>query len=239
MKKIVSIIIPSYNEALYLKKLINKINNLKFESIGFDYEIIIIDDGSTDNTKEIISSIKNIKYVYQKNYGKGNAVQTGIKISKGEYILIQDADLEYDPNDYYKLLEPFKTKSKISVFGSRPMKINNGTILFNDKHTKQNYSSYIMNKLLCVMFRFLFKVKLTDPLTGYKVYEKKFFLNNVIESNGFEADHEITIKLLKSNYKIFEVPINYNPRTIKEGKKINFSDALKALFILIKFRIIF
>ena len=239
MKKLVSIIIPSYNESSYLKELISKINDLKLENIGFEYEVIIVDDGSTDNTREIISKIKNIKYIYQKNSGKGNAVQTGIKISKGEYILIQDADLEYDPNDYYKLLEPFKTKSKISVFGSRPMKINKDTFLFKNKHTKQNYSSYVMNKLLCIMFRFLFNVKLTDPLTGYKVYEKKFFLKNIIKSKGFEADHEITIKLLKSKYEIFEVPINYEPRTVKEGKKINFIDALKALYILIKFRIIF
>ena len=237
MKKTLSIIIPAYNEGNYLAELISKIKKVDFSKLQLKYEIIIVDDGSTDNTQEVLSKINNIKIITQKNSGKGQAVQKGIQFSTGDFILIQDADLEYDPGDYYKLLEPFKSQKRISVYGSRPMNIYNKNNLFKDKHNKQGYGPYFMNKLLCFFFKFLFNVNLTDPLTGYKVYEKSFFKDKKILSHGFEADHEITIKLLKSFYKIIEVPINYNPRTVSEGKKIKFIDALIAIYILIKFKL--
>ena len=236
MSRIVSIIIPAYNEAKYIKDLISKINKINFSKINLKHEIIVVDDGSEDNTFEILSEIHGIKVIKQKNSGKGRAVQKGIELSCGDLILIQDADLEYDPEDFYKLLEPFRFKKKISVYGSRPMNIFNKKSIFKDKHYKQSYGPYFMNKLLCFFFKILFKVNLTDPLTGYKVYEKDFFLNEKIQSNGFEADHEITIKLLRSLYKIIEVPISYNPRTVKDGKKIRFIDAFIAFYVLIKFK---
>lgn len=236
MKKLVSIIIPTYNEENFLPKIIAKIKEFNFTKINYDYEIIVVDDGSTDNSQNILSQINDIIIIKQKNQGKGTAVQEGIKASKGDLILIQDADLEYDPQDYYKLLQPFKSASNISVYGSRPKNVFNHNSLFSDKHHNQNYGPYFMNKLLCFFFKILYGVKLTDPLTGYKVYEKKFFTNQIILSRGFEADHEITIKLIKSNYKLLEVPINYYPRTVREGKKINIKDALIAFYILIKFK---
>jgi dolichol-phosphate mannosyltransferase len=235
MKKLLSIIIPSYNESSYLLELINKIKSVRIDKKVFDLEIIVVDDGSTDNTQEVLSKIENIKIIYQKNSGKGGAVQKGIKHCSGDYILIQDADLEYDPNDYPQLLKPILGQDKIAIFGSRPKKINNKNSFFKDKHTKQGYAPYFMNKLLCFLFLILYKIKLTDPLTGYKIYDKKFFLENNIISNGFEADHEITIKLIKSKYKIIDIPINYNPRSKQEGKKINYIDGIKAIITMLKF----
>ena len=237
MNKSVSIIIPAYNEEKFILQLIEKIKKNNFASLNLAYEIIVINDGSTDNTKEILSKINGIKVIDQINSGKGSAVQKGIKHSKADLILIQDADLEYDPNDYYSLLEPFKFSEKISVYGSRPKNVFNKENLFVDKHHNQKYGPYFMNKLLCFFFKFLFNIYLTDPLTGYKIYERNFFLKNKIFSKGFEADHEITIKLIKSNYRIIEVPIKYNPRTVKEGKKINFLDAVIAFYILLKLKL--
>lgn len=237
MNKSVSIIIPVYNEEKFIFKLIEKIKKIDFASLSLDCEIIVVNDGSTDNTKKILSKIDNIKVIDQINLGKGSAVQKGIKYSKADLILIQDADLEYDPNDYYSLLEPFKSDEKISVYGSRPKNVFNKESLFEDKHHNQKYGPYFMNKLLCFFFKFLFNITLTDPLTGYKVYERNFFLKNKIYSTGFEADHEITVKLMRSNYRFVEVPIKYNPRTVKEGKKINFLDAVIAFYILFKLKL--
>ena len=239
MTQKISIIIPSYNEANYIDKIISKIKKLDWKVLNFNYEIIVVDDGSTDNTQNVLNNIDSIKIINQENKGKGNAVQNGIANSTGDYILIQDADLEYDPSDYYNLLAPLQTEKKISVYGSRPMNIKREDIFLSDKHQMQSYGSYFMNKLLCVMFKNLFRLNLTDPLTGYKVYERNFFLNHRITSEGFEADHEITIKLIKSGYKILEVPIRYNPRSKSEGKKINLLDAFKAMYILVKLKLKF
>lgn len=238
MRKSISIVIPTYNEEKFLPELIDKIKKINFSKLNLSHEIIVVNDGSTDNTMQILSKIDGISVLEQDNKGKGSAVQKGIKYSNADLILIQDADLEYDPQDYYKLLEPFKSQNKISVYGSRPKNIFNQNNLLVDKHQNQKYGPYFMNKLLCLLFKFLFNVNLTDPLTGYKVYERNFFLKNKILSKGFEADHEITIKLIKSNYKIIEVPIKYNPRDVKDGKKINVFDAITAFYILIKFKLI-
>ena len=175
MNKSVSIIIPVYNEEKFILQLIEKIKKINFASLSLDYEIIVVNDGSTDNTKKILSKIDDIKVIDQINLGKGSAVQKGIKYSKADLILIQDADLEYDPKDYYSLLEPFKFNKKISVYGSRPKNVFNKENLFVDKHHNQKYGPYFMNKILCFFFKFLFNIHLTDPLTGYKV-RKKFFL---------------------------------------------------------------
>ena len=237
MNRSISIIIPIYNEEKFILELIEKIKKINFSQLNLFHEIIVVNDGSTDNTQEILSKISGIKVIEQKNMGKGSAVQKGIENSSADLILIQDADLEYDPQDYYSLLEPFKLYNKISVYGSRPKNIFNQNNLFVDKHQNQQYGPYFMNKLLCFFFKILFNANLTDPLTGYKVYERNFFLTNKILSKGFEADHEITIKLLKSKYKIIEVPIKYNPRSAKDGKKINILDAIIAFYILIKFKL--
>ena len=236
MKKKLSIIIPTYNEGKYLPILLKKINNVNLSKFKLTKEIIIVNDGSTDNTNKILKKFKNIILINQKNRGKGYAVQAGIKKSTGQIILIQDADLEYDPKDYINLLKPFFLKKKIAVFGSRYLKKNIFSYNFL-KPQKQNYLNFFFNFIISVYFFLFYKNYITDLLTGFKVYEKNFFYKNKINSTGFEADHEITIKLLKNNYKIVEIPIKYNPRTKSEGKKINILDAFKALFIIAKMKI--
>jgi glycosyltransferase involved in cell wall biosynthesis len=235
MKKKVSIIIPSYNEAKYLPILLKKINSVNLSKIEFKKEILVVNDGSTDDTDLVLKKFNNVIKIKQKNKGKGNAVQAGIKKSTGDYILIQDADLEYSPKDYTKLLKPFMNKKKIAVYGTRYKGYGKFSYNFSN-YKRQNFGPFIFNFILSLYFFLLFRIFISDLLTGYKVYEKSFFRKMYINSSGFEADHELTINLIKKKYKIIEVPIKYFPRTISEGKKINFTDAIKAIFIITKMK---
>ena len=231
----VSIIIPGFNEEKTIGKLLKKISTINLKKIGFRKEIIFVDDGSTDNTKSVVKKNKETIYIKQFNQGKGSAVQKGIKFSTGDIILVQDADLEYNPNDYSKMLKPFKEKKKISVFGSRYKGKSIFSYNFFSKN-RQSFFAFVFNYLLSAYFFLLYRVYISDLLTGYKLYEKNFFKKLEVKTNGFETDHELTINLLKKKYKILEVPISYNPRTKQEGKKINFFDALKAISVLTKMR---
>ncbi len=231
--KSISVILPAYNEEKYLKKIINKIKKVNFKKKNYKYDIIVVDDGSTDNSKEILKGIKGIKLLTQKNYGKGRAVQNGIKLSKADYILIQDADLEYFPNDIPKMLNKIKT-NKQAIYGSRYLPLKYG--IFPRKIKNQTYGPFFANIILMLLFWLLYGQKISDLLTGYKLYERDFFKKNKIKTNGFETDHEISAKLVKEKYKIIEVPVKYNPRSIADGKKINFFDGLKAIKTIILFR---
>ena len=231
---LLSIIVPAYNEENNIEILIKKLIKLDFSNLNFDKEIIVINDGSTDRTGEIIDSFRDIKKLHQNNLGKGRAVQNGIKLAKGDYIIIQDGDLEYDPGDIIKMCKEVNQNINKSIYGSRylPLKYN----LFPKFNKKQSILPYLANIIFIIMFLLLYKRIIIDPLTGYKLYPMNFFKKFKIYSNGFEADHEITAKLIKSDYLIEEVPVSYKPRTIAEGKKINFFDALKAIKTIIKYR---
>ena len=231
---LLSIIVPAYNEENNIEILIKKLIKLDFSNLNFDKEIIVINDGSTDRTGDIIDSFEDIKKLHQNNFGKGRAVQNGIKLAKGDYIIIQDGDLEYDPGDIIKMCKEVNQNMNKSIYGSRylPLKYN----LFPKFNKKQSILPYLANIIFIIMFLLLYKRIITDPLTGYKLYPIDFFKKFEIHSNGFEADHEITAKLIKSNYLIEEVEVSYKPRTIAEGKKINFFDALKAIKTIIKYR---
>ena len=233
MKKL-SIIIPIYNEGKNLKILLKKIDLIKLAKIKI--EIIAVDDGSTDDSLFILKKFKKIKILTQKNQGKGKAVQLGISKSSGDYIIIQDGDLEYDPKDIIKMCNIINKSSKTSIYGSRYLPFVYGLV---PKYYKgQNLSSYVANIIFIFLFLILYGKLITDPLTGYKLYKKDFFKNNIIRSKGFEADHEISAKLIKQKYNIIEVPIAYKPRTLAEGKKINFFDGVMALFTIIKYRFV-
>lgn len=232
--KLLSIIVPVYNEENNIGILITKLRNLDLSELNFKKEIIVVNDGSSDNSKAVIESFGEIILINQENQGKGRAVQNGIDLAKGDYILIQDGDLEYEPLDIIKMCNQLKTFEKISIYGSRYKPLYFG--LFPKYYDKQNISSYLANIFFIFLFFLFYSKFITDPLTGYKLYQREFFDNNDISSKGFEADHEITAKLIKQGFAIIEVPINYNPRTKLEGKKINFFDGIKALVTIIKYR---
>ncbi|XRP97110.1 glycosyltransferase family 2 protein [Methanocaldococcus sp. 16A] len=230
MKK-VSIVIPAYNEEKTIEKILEKVLNVK---LPLEKEIIVVNDGSTDRTKEIIENFiknhpnENIKLINKKNEGKGSALKVGIKHSTGDIIIIQDADLEYDPNDYPKLIKPIlEGKAKV-VYGSRLRKIEN----------KFSHISFLIGGIcITLITNILYFTFLTDEPTCYKVFHKdlKDILINA-EGNRFDWEPEVTAKILRKGYKIYEVPINYYPRTLKEGKKIRWKDGFEAILTLIKWR---
>ncbi|MDD4353421.1 MAG: glycosyltransferase family 2 protein [Candidatus Nanoarchaeia archaeon] len=229
-----SIIIPIYNEDKTLEKIIKKISDVKLK---IKKEIILIDDGSHDKSREILkkySKKKGFKVILKKqNEGKGAAVITGLKASKGDILLIQDADLEYEPKDYPKLLIPLlENKAKV-VYGSR-FKSNKGHL----KDDKLTYSLHtIGNRFLTGFTNFLYNSNLTDMETCYKVFTREVYNKLNLKSKRFEFEPEITSKILKNNFKIIEVPINYYSRGFKEGKKITIIDGLKAVYYLLKFKL--
>ena len=232
----ISIIIPCYNEKNTLIKIINKIilslNNHNFKS----YEILIVDDGSSDGTTEIIkenfSLNNNFKtFFHDKNLGKGAAIKTAKKNSSGDIIIIQDADLEYDPDDYDKLLNPIIDGNFKVVYGSR--------VLNRERYKISGFNSKVRifgNHFLTIISNFLNRQNLTDAHTCYKVFHRDLFDLITLEENDFAFCPEVTSKISNLGFKIHEVPISYNGRSYKEGKKIKTTDALKALKTLIKYR---
>ncbi|MEM4331074.1 MAG: glycosyltransferase family 2 protein [Candidatus Pacearchaeota archaeon] len=221
MKK-VSIIIPVYNEERTIKKVLEEVLKLKLKK-----EIIVINDGSKDNTlKELKNFSKKIKIIsYEENKGKGYALRKGIEKASGDYIVFQDADLEYNPKEISSLIKELE-KEKV-VYGSRFLKKNKRGYLAN----------YFANIFLSFLTSLLFGQKLTDMETGYKAFRKEVIKELELTSNGFEIEPEITSKILRRKIKIKEVPISYEPRTKKEGKKVKFFDGIKAIFSLIKWKL--
>lgn len=234
-----SIIIPVYNEEKTIQTTLTRVNSLSIPDV--DKEIILIDDGSTDNTsKKIESELKKIKSVkffkHEHNSGKGAAVRTGFKNATGDYILIQDADLEYDPKDIPKLLKPIQERKTEVVFGTRLKRLPN---LSRDERTPKFMLSYLGNKFLSLITSILYGQWITDMETGYKVFPTKSVRNMKLNSRSFEFEPEITSKLLKSGKKIVEVSISTNPRSHEEGKKLNaFTDGPVALWTLLKYRFV-
>jgi dolichol-phosphate mannosyltransferase len=225
-----SIIIPVFNEE---KTILSILNKLKKCPIGnLKKEIIIVDDFSSDNTKKILKKIRNrnIKILYhERNMGKGFAIRTALKHFTGDILIIQDADLEYDPGDYKKLLEPILSKKAEVVYGSR----------FIQKKNKQKFNKfYIANKILSEITSILYPQKITDMETCYKVFRRDIIKKINLKCKRFDFEPEITAKILKKRIKILEVPINYHPRSKKEGKKIGWDDGFVALWALIKYRFI-
>ena len=207
-------------------EIVNKILNLKY---NIEKEVILVDDFSDDGTKEIIRknflNHKDIRVIFHdKNSGKGAAIKTAKKFISGDIIIIQDADLEYDPNDYKKLIDPIINNETKVVYGSR--------VLNQNRYSARGFTSKLRvfgNHVLTVISNILNKQKLTDAHTCYKVFSREVFDKINLEENDFSFCPEATSKVSKLGYEIIEVPISYNGRDYKNGKKIKFSDAFKAL----------
>ena len=221
----ISIIIPVYNEKNTLLKILEKVENIDF---GLEKEIILVDDFSTDGTKDLYKVLNCKVFYHEKNMGKGAALRTGIKAATGDIIIIQDADLEYNPQDYIPILEMIKSDKADVVYGSRfAHNVNNGNFLF---------FSYIANKILTLLTQILYDTRLTDMETCYKAFRAEVIKNIEIKSNRFDFEPEITAKILKQKVRFAELPISYNARTNSEGKKINWKDGIQAIFTLIKYK---
>ncbi len=215
-----SIIIPVYNELDNIEKLINAV-----KAVNIKKEIIIVDDSSTDGTRDYLKKITDAKVLFHdKNLGKGAAIRTGLKYATGDVVIIQDADLEYSPGDYPKLLEPIILGKTKVVYGSR--------ILGKGKFLKK---SYFANRVLTLLTNLLFKGHVTDMETCYKMIDRRLMLSLNLVSSRFEIEPEITCKLLRKGIKIFEVPISYHGRTA--GKKIGVKDGIQAIWNIVKWKI--
>ena len=226
----ISIVVPIYNEEKTLLEILEKLENVNFP---IEKEIILVDDYSTDGTKDILKKLeKKYKVIYhKKNRGKGFALRTGFKHSTGDIITIQDADLEYDPEDYNDLLSYLlRGKSKV-VYGSR--------FIGNSFFSRQKWFSpthYIGNKILSILTSLMYFKYLTDMETCYKMITRDVLENIKLRSQRFDFEPEITAKIIKKGYKIKELPIHYYPRDFTHGKKITWRDGIMALYYLVKYR---
>ena len=227
-----SIIVPVFNEEKTILQILEK---LEKADIPVAQETIIVDDGSTDTTREKLRKIRNAKIIlHKKNQGKGAAVKTGIKNAKGDYILIQDADLEYNPNQIKELLKPILESKAEVVYGTR---LNRMPHLSKEEKKHLFIFHYFGNRFLSLITSILYGQWLTDMETCYKMFPKQALNSIKLNARGFEFEPEITAKLLKQGYKIKEVSITANPRGYDEGKKLNtIRDGSKALCYLFKYR---
>lgn len=223
-----SVIMPIFNEVKTLEEIIQRVRNT-----GLADEIVLIDDGSTDGTRELVKNYQEEEgfsvILHSENQGKGAAVRSGFQAATGDVFLIQDADLEYDPREYKKLLEPIEEGLAEVVYGSRFLGASRRVAMF---------WHMIANKLLTLMTNILYDTILTDMETGYKVFKREVVEDMPLHARRFEFEPEFTAKILKRKYRIFEVPITFNPRDYQEGKKIGLGDAFEAIWALLKYRFV-
>ncbi len=223
-----SIIIPCFNEIQTIETLLDTVRNAPYP----DKEIIVVDDGSTDGTREKLSELKNPidRLILQPaNRGKGAAIRTGIQAATGDIVLIQDADLEYDPREYPRLLQPILDGRADVVYGSR--------FLGGEAHRVLYFWHRMGNGFLTLLSNMLTDLNLTDMETCYKVFRREIIQSITIEEDRFGFEPEITAKIARKNCRIYEVGISYYGRTYTEGKKINWKDGIRALYCILKYNL--
>lgn len=226
-KRALSVIVPVFNERTTIQEIIKRI-----DATGLAKEIVLVDDGSTDGTRDILERLKqenraDLKILFhENNQGKGAAVRTAINAAEAEVILIQDADLEYDPRDYPRLLEPICDGRADVVYGSR---------FLGGPHRVLFFWHYLINRLLTFLSNMLTNLNLTDMEVGYKLFRREVLEGITIKSDRFNFEPEITAKVAKKRVRIYEVPISYSGRTYEEGKKIGVRDGLEALWTIFKY----
>lgn len=227
-----SIIIPVYNEE---KTIIEILDRVLSTNIGINKEIIIVNDGSRDRSEEIIKKYlakkkqtKEVEFFFisKENGGKGSAIRAGIDKAKGDLVIMQDADAEYDPSEIRNLVEEIKKRESDIVYGSRILKEN----------PYQYFTYYLGNRFLSFLTSVLYGARITDMETCYKLIPSKIAKSLNLRARGFDMEPEITAKILKKGYKIKEIPISYKPRSKEEGKKINWKDGAKAVWVLLYWR---
>ncbi len=225
---LLSVLIPAYNEIKSIDAIIAKI-----QAVGIDKEIIIVDDGSTDGTRQRLAtyeSVPNVRVIHhEKNQGKGAAIRTAISHIRGDIAIVQDADLEYEPEDYLKLIPVITDEGEKVVYGSR---------FLNTENRHSYFSFYLGGQLVTLLTNMLYSQRLTDEPTCYKMFDSRFLQSIPLTCTGFEFCPEVTAKVAKRGIRIREVPINYYPRSVEEGKKISWFDGIEAIWVLLKYRFV-
>lgn len=223
-----SVIIPAYNEQRTIETILHKVKQAPFQH---DVEIIIVDDGSTDGTRDILSQYQDehVVVLHPKNAGKGSAIRTGIDYVTGTHVVIQDADLEYDPNDLVVMMEKMVADDYHVLYGSRSIE--------RGRNKEAGFTFYWGGQLVTLVANILYRQRLTDEPTCYKMFKADLLKSLPLTCTGFEFCPEVTALVAKKGYRIPEVPINYYPRDISEGKKIRWRDGVEAIYTLIKHRL--
>ena len=224
---LLSVVIPVYNEAGTIGTVLDRVTFAPFRK-----EIIVVDDGSTDGTRQILEHIKNkaVKiYYHDRNYGKGRALQTGFSAATGDVVVVQDADMEYDPNEFQVLLNPILSGKADVVYGSR--------LAGHGEHRVLYFWHYVGNRFLTLLSNVFTNINLTDMETCYKAFTRQALKGITIQENRFGFEPEITAKIAKKNLRIYEVPISYYGRTYEEGKKINWRDGMRAFWCILRYNL--
>jgi dolichol-phosphate mannosyltransferase len=229
MSRTLSIVIPAYNEEQFIGTLLGQVAAVDLDPLGVRKEVIVVDDCSRDRTAQIVSASAGVRlHQLQENSGKGAAVRAGLALATGEYVIIQDADLEYDPADYVPMMRAILEGRGDVVYGSR--------YLSAGRHPGQSWTAYLGGRSLSIICRLATGTYLTDTVTALKLFPRTLLATLELRTRGFELDHEMTAKVLAKGLRIVEVPVRYYPRSREEGKKIGARDWFIGVRTFFRFR---